>query len=68
MFHVKHAIASVATGSLLTDMTEYEHVGYEVAKHSQTEDAAKNLFFDISEVQQLAPKEPNMTEHAHLGL
>ncbi len=57
MFHVEHSIASVATGSLLTGMTEYEHVGHEVAKHSQTEDASKNLFFGISEVQQLAPKE-----------
>ncbi|MBR2773123.1 MAG: hypothetical protein IKD78_14145, partial [Bacteroidales bacterium] len=26
-------------------------------EHSQTEDASKNLFFGISEVQQLAPKE-----------
>ena len=33
MFHVKHAIASVATGSLLTGMTEHEHVGHEVSQH-----------------------------------
>jgi hypothetical protein len=33
MFHVKHAIASVATGCLHTGMTEHEHVGHEVSKH-----------------------------------
>ena len=38
VFHVKHAIASVATGRLRTGMTEHEHVGHEVSKHSQTED------------------------------
>ncbi len=33
MFHMKHAIASVATGCLHTGMTEYEHVGHEVSQH-----------------------------------
>ena len=33
VFHVKHAIARVATGSLLTGMTEHEHVGHEVSQH-----------------------------------
>ena len=32
MFHVKHAIASVATGCLHTGMTEHEHVGHEVSQ------------------------------------
>lgn len=32
-FHVKHAIASVATGCLHTGMTEHEHVGSEGAQH-----------------------------------
>ena len=34
-FHVKHAIASVATGCLHTGMTEHEHVGSEGAQHFQ---------------------------------
>ena len=33
VFHVKHAIASVATGRLRTGMTEHEHVGHEVSQH-----------------------------------
>ena len=33
MFHVKHAIASVATGCSHTGMTEHEHVGHEVSQH-----------------------------------
>ena len=33
MFHVKHAIASVATGYSHTGMTEHEHVGHEVSQH-----------------------------------
>ena len=31
--HVKHAIASVATGCSHTGMTEHEHVGHEVSQH-----------------------------------
>ena len=33
VFHVKHAIASVATGCSHTGMTEHEHVGHEVSQH-----------------------------------
>ena len=33
MFHVKHAIASVAKICLHIFMTEHEHVGHEVSKH-----------------------------------
>ena len=33
MFHVKHAIASVATGYSHTGMTKHEHVGHEVSQH-----------------------------------
>ena len=53
VFHVKHAIASVATGRLRTGMTEHEHVGHKVSKQLQTEEAAGNSFTDISEVQQV---------------
>ena len=35
MFHVKHAIASVAKICLHIFMTEHEHVGHEVSKHCQ---------------------------------
>lgn len=34
-FHVKHAMASVATGCSHTGMTEHEHVGSEGAKQSE---------------------------------
>ena len=34
-------------------------------KRLQTEEAAINLFIDISEVQQVAPKEPNMRRDKH---
>ena len=33
-FHVKHAIASVATERLRAGMTEREHVGLEESKHT----------------------------------
>ena len=33
MFHVKHAIASVAMGCSHTGMTEHERVGHEVSQH-----------------------------------
>ena len=35
MFHVKHAIASVAKICLHIFMTEHEHVGLEESKHNQ---------------------------------
>ena len=60
VFHVKHAIASVATGCSHTGMTEHEHVGHEVSKQLQTEEATENSFTDISEVQQVGSEGANM--------
>ena len=54
MFHVKHAIASVATGCSHTGMTEHEHVGSEGAQHV-------GFTNSISEVQQ-AGSEGNRVE------
>ena len=62
MFHVKHAIASVATGRLRTGMTEHEHVGHKVSKQLQTEEAAGNSFTDISEVQQVGSEGANIVQ------
>ena len=70
MFHVKHAIASVATGRLRTGMTEHEHVGHKVSKQLQTEEAAGNSFTDISEVQQVGSEGANTIakpDTQHLG-
>ena len=49
MFHVKHAIASVAKICLHIFMTEHEHVGHEVSKHNQEYQAKTNIFVYISE-------------------
>ena len=47
LFHEKHAIMSVATGCLHTGMTECEHVGHEVSKHSEPSVAEQTcLFYD----------------------
>ena len=70
VFHVKHAIASVATGRLRTGMTEHEHVGHKVSKQLQTEEAAGNSFTDISEVQQVGSEGANTIakpDTQHLG-
>ena len=43
-----NSIASVATERLRTGMTEYEHVGHKVSKHSQTEDTQHLGFTHLS--------------------
>ena len=47
MFHVKHAIASVAKICLHIFMTEHEHVGHAVSKHNQGYQAKTYLYVFI---------------------
>ena len=62
MFHVKHAIASVAAGSLLTDMTEHEHVGHEVPNVNEASEANASLLAFISEPMRVGPEGSNVND------
>ena len=56
MFHVKHAIASVAKICLHIFMTEHEHVGHEVSKHFCSELKFSITFLENNSQTPLLPK------------